>query len=376
MAGDPTLPISYGLKGAGNLVKRAGASMGGISKEAFEQATTKTGRKQMEKLVGQEYNLGKKIERIFSKPYAYIPETKVVDDAISEMDKIPISNMVNALRSSLVPNAKTTGAIAANKKINNLINMIEETTVKPASKILNSAGVPAVPKQLKKITHLSPEAYRNLRMQLDEDINWKAPSAEYLGKAMMRARMAGMNDLILAAKEAGQDAYIPAMKSMSNKLKVFEKIKEKAGKNPEAFISHLFGSNKTEFQNLMKELEQVTGGSFLKEAKIMKLAKEFGPEGKVGLIPRQMSGRSALGGIGTIVGTQYAQTPLQYALAAIPTLLSSPGLTTRATGALRTGGKAINKIAPSAYVANPISSAIDRRKKAMQDSIRYGGSNE
>lgn len=365
MAADVTNVVPFGaVKGAvKGAAKGIGKTMGGykkvasattgLGKDVFEVASTKAGRAALEGAAGQQYAIGKKIESFLKDPWSYIPEKQVVDAAIPQMGNIPVNNVVKALNEAKVANAFTPEAKAANKAIDEMKAQIQGVKQLPASKILAPSGAPAIAaKTVKTQTEVPAEVALNIRRQVDRPINWDDPTDTFIGKAYLKVRMALADDLIQAAKNTGNEQYVKAMQGMKQKLSLIEKLQKKVGRNPESFVSNLFGANKTEAQNLIKELSQITGKDFLNEAEVASLAKQLGKDagGKVPILPTHTTGKALLGtGLAGVGGTLAATLGLPAATATVPiaALTMSPAVATRAYGTGRALERGLTKAAPT-----------------------------
>lgn len=158
-------------------------------------------------------------------------------------------------------------------------------------------SVPAAPN----LEVTAPE-YRNLRRKLDVNIDFNSEDGKIVNSALKSGRGTMKDKLIAVAEASGNPEYAAQMRSWSDKLDKLERIKSLLGKTGavrdrriESFISNLFGKNSKHKQQLMQDLDQIFGSNMTGEAKDAFLAAQLGEEGKATLLPRQVTGRAALG---------------------------------------------------------------------------------
>jgi hypothetical protein len=215
-------------------------------------------------------------------------------------------------------------------------------------------------------------AYREIRKELDQlavDAFGKESNKFITAVKMARHQMA--DDLVQTAKASRNTEYVDAMQSMADKLRKADDLKAFLGKSAqtreqraESFISTLFGKNKEERQKAVTAMGEIFGEDFIQQSKLASLAAELGEGGKPSILPRQFTGRSALGPIlsGGIIATGGG------AGSVIPMALSSPRLSSLALGAADATASQGGKLARQLGRFQPIAS-----RTAALSSTRSSG---
>ncbi len=341
LQGKPLQPGAAALEAAGSTVApfiptmvnkgvgRLASGLAGPSEEALRTYGLGFGKgaKKLAENAGKQNEIGLNLVDAIDNAHDFMPEGKIVDDALKNMPPVNISNTIQLY----------TDAIAKLKKPSaGALPLPEER-----------AAIKALEDDLKSLrgssskfpqTKFNAEGVRELRKRIDATASFGDDKAQSIvNKTRIAARTQIKNDLIDAAKASGNPEYETAMKSWSDKLQKVDQIKALLGKGgdtrelrAEGFISNLYGKNKSERQRLVGELGEIFGEDFLSQAKLAKLADELGPEGKPGWLPTQLNGRSALGGIlgSGVVG--YTHNPAY----AAPMLLASPKVAAGTLGTL------------------------------------------
>ena len=348
IASDPTVilgvagkAIGSGLKAIGTkgnqMLGRLAQELSGVSEEALRKVGTGFGKgaKELKAAAGTQKQIGEKLLDALDNFDQYLPEKQIIDDAVKNMPPVNVTNTLKTLE-----DAKTTGMLSGTKKINEEI----EQLVNEISGLANQDGtIPA-------------EMFIELRREIDDIIGdqfGKSTNKYILAAKKARYQMA--QDLVDAAKSSGNDEYVTAMKSFSDKLKLVDDLKGYVGKSAqvrdrriEQFISTLFGKNKSDRQRVVDGLGKIFGEDFLQESKLASLAAELGETGTAGLLPRQFTGRSVLGP--ALAGGSFSAGLGPAAL--VPLALSSPrGAAMSLAGAdalgkgLSATGRAVNESA-------------------------------
>lgn len=270
----------------GKLAGRLSEEMSGVSEETLREAGTKAGRKGLQEASGKQFEIGQELIDLIESGSKNIPEGEAVKKALKQMGDMSLKDAKEALEASkvspiggrLLPNEK-----AANKKIDKFVDILSEGPEKAAK--------------------VSAEEFRDFRKRFDTSVDFStSKGSNIVNKALKNTRTAMKDALIDQAKKSGNEEYISAMKTMSDKLTKFEEIKsllsadpKKAKQRAEAFVDRLFGKNNTHKQQLIEDLDQIYGGEILKKTKAAAQAGELGKGGKASLLPRQFTGRSLLG---------------------------------------------------------------------------------
>ena len=178
--------------------------------------------------------------------------------------------------------------------------------------------------------------YRNLRRNLDVTIDFDSEDGKLVNEALKKGRTTMKDELIKAARESGNPEYEKQMVAWSDKLDKLDGLKKYIGKTDQArekriesFVSNLFGKNSAHKQQLMEDMDKIFGTEMVEKAKTAQLAGQFGEDGKAGLMPRQFTGRSALGAVAGIGTGLVTGNPFLSILA--PFLLASPKVASRVT---------------------------------------------
>lgn len=325
VAGDPTAlvsPIGKIAKGASKIgnktLGRLASELSGVSEETLRKVGTGFGKgaKELKNAAGSQKQIGEKLLDALDNFDQYLPEKQIVDDAIKNIPDVNISNTINKLNSS-----KATGHLKGTQQINKEIDDL----VGELSSIADPNG------------NIPAQKFIEVRREIDDIIGdqFGKSTDKFIGAAK-QARYQMAQDLIEAAKQSGNEEYVSAMKSFSDKLKLADELKGYVGKSSqvrdkriESFISTLFGKNKSDRQRVVQGLGEIFGKDFLNESKLASMAAELGDEGVAGLLPRQFTGRSALGAALSVGGAGIGLGPASV----IPAALSSPRI---AAGSLAT----------------------------------------
>lgn len=294
MASDPTLPLSFMGKLAGKagkqiakkvveapnkLAGQIAQELSGVSEEALRMSGKKAGSKVLQKAAGTQKKIGDKILSSLDDYEAFLPDRIQISEALDNMPNISTKKTIKVLSESIDPKAIGKGK-SANEKILGMIDDIE----KQYGKKLNS------------------KAFFSLRKKIDNEIgdSWGKESSAYID-ALKKARHQMKEMMVTAGEKSGNPEYAEAMTSLAHKMDVIDKLKgyigksqKVRGKRVESFVSNLFGKNKTEAQELVKDLGDVFGQDFLEQSKLARLAGELGEGGKAAFLPRQTTGRSLL----------------------------------------------------------------------------------
>jgi hypothetical protein len=310
------LPVAAAGVGAvakwtnGKLGKLA-EGLSGVSEEALRVhgAGFGQGAKDLAQAAGKQGEIGKNLVDALDNLDDFLPEKAAVDRALKEIPAVNISNTLGSLEK-----AKTGGVLsssrATNEKIDGLIKDI-------AGAADETGNIPA-------------EKFRAIRKEIDELVGdaFGKESGKFV-TALKQARHQMASDLVESAKVSGHPEYVEAMQSMADKLQKADKLSSFLGKSAttrenraESFVSNLFGKNKAERQEAVKAMGEIFGEDFLQQSKLASLAAELGPEGKAGILPRQLTGRAALGPL--LAGASgHFVTP---GAGVVPLALSSPRL--------------------------------------------------
>lgn len=318
--------ISVVAHGGNKLLGRLAQEFSGVSEDALRTYGSGFGQgaKDLAASAGKQHEIGQKLVNVLDNLDEYLPEKVVVDKALHEMPPVNVGKTVVVLEQ-----AKKGGALASTRATHGKIDGLIEDLKGAADE---TGHVPAV-------------QFRAIRKEIDDLVGdaFGKESGQYVS-ALKQARYQMADDLVKSAEASGSPEYVEAMKTMAQKLQTADKLKSFLGKSAqtrdnraESFVSTLFGKNKTDRLQAVKAIEDLFGGDFVAESKLANLAAELGPEGKAGLLPRQFTGRAALGPTVAALGGHFVSP-----FAAMPSLaLSSPRI---ASGVLA-GSGALSRLA-------------------------------
>ncbi len=279
-------------------IGRLASGLAGPSEEALRTYGLGFGKgaKKLAENAGKQNEIGLNLVDAIDNAHDFMPEKKVVDDALKGMPEVNIAKTVQLLQDQVdkLKNPVAGAAPFAEEKA--AIRALEEDI-----KALRGSST-RFPK-----TKYPAEGVRDLRKRLDATASFTDDKAtSIVNQARIRARTQLKNDLIEAAKASGNPQYVDAMETWSKHISDVDEIKGILGGNgttrqqrAESFIANLHGKNKTERQKLVGKLGGLFGQDFLEKAKFAKLAEELEPstalrasDGKPGWLPTQTTGKA------------------------------------------------------------------------------------
>lgn len=169
-------------------------------------------------------------------------------------------------------------------------------SVPDAKEIINKARanvekIPELPSPV-----LSANQLREMRQILDVKYPKETDLTGDKGAYIANIRGLMKNKLEQMATDTGNEQYIPDMAQYASDIKDENLLKRKLGKtsegqryNKESFASNLYGDNKTELQDAVKNLDKRYGTNVSEGARNVSLAKTLGPSGKVVIVPKEAS---------------------------------------------------------------------------------------
>lgn len=315
-------------KGGRKLLGRTLQETTGVSEEALSKFGTGIGKgaRELEEASGTQFEIAQDLVNRLDNIDDALPNKADIDQILAQSPDISTKNVIKTLN-----DAKTFRPVGegkgANKKIDQFIKDIEEQSL---------------------LGSLTASDFRNLRIQIDREIGdqFGKESSAFIS-ALKKARNTAKEDLL--ANTPSEFADI--MKEFTEKLGVADRLKAELGKTAstrearaEAFVSSLFGKNKTVRQRKVQEFEDLFDGDFLIRSKLARLASELGENGTAGILPRQFTGRSS---IGPITGGAIGGLPG----AAIGAAASSPRIAAGTLGTLDIIGEKASKLGPQAKPA-------------------------
>lgn len=325
--------LKRGLKGANKFLGAAAEELSGVSEEALRKYGTgyQSGSKEMIEVAGKQNELGNKLLDMVDNFEDYLPENKVIGNALKNMPDMDISKTLKIIDDEIAKfPLKRTNSKSIDRLQTLRDDLSEAKTLKGRTDVIPgkvtreatySAGRgPHNPRKLIKpeiktntVTIRTPDRiirktimpsskYYNNRIQIDDLVDWNKPGAKNLDKSMLKIRTSMANDLVETAKKSGNAEYIGAMTMLSDKLQTRDKLFSILGNSSQArenrvgsFLDNLFNRNKETRQAIIKDVGDIFGKDFISQAKLIELADQLGPKGKPTLLPRQKTGRALLG---------------------------------------------------------------------------------
>lgn len=318
--------VKGGVKLGNKLLGRAAEELSGVSEEALRTYGLGMGEgaKKLQAAAGTQHQTGQKLVKMLDNLDDYLPEKDVVDQALQQMPAVNVAGTIQRLQG-----AKTGGALSSSRATNAKIDELVSDLTGAADE---TGNIPAA-------------KFREIRKEIDDLVGdaFGKESNKYVS-ALKEARHQMADDLATTAEASGKPEYVDAMRSMAQKLRKADDLKAFLGKSAqtreqraESFISTLFGKNKEERRKAVAAMGEIFGEDFLAESKLAGLAAELGDEGKAGLLPRQFTGRSALGPSLAVLSGSFG--PLGAALP--PLALASPRIAAGTLEAARLAGKGL-----------------------------------
>jgi len=294
--------LSKAMRGAGKAaeltnrgVGRLAEEMSGVPQEALRAYNDPIQKAKMAANAGRESEIGQDLLSAIDRPDKYLPEKQAVDEALENMGDMSIRSAIDALegaKGAAVAGRLSPEKAAANAAIDKYITFLRGGDV---------------PEDIAKAAPVSAKEYRKLRQDLDAPVRWDDEGGAIVNSALKAGRTTMKNELLKRAAESGNPGYAKAMESWSDKLDKLDRIKKLLGKTGEArdkrveqFINNLFGKNSEYKQELMRDLDGIFQSDITGRAKAAQNAQALGPGGVPTWLPRQMTGRSGLGLVGSI----------------------------------------------------------------------------
>lgn len=342
--------VAKGAQGVNKLIGGLAEELSGVSEEALRSYGTgfSKGAKEIRDSAGKQKEVGAKIlDAIDNMDEMMTGDKKAVNESLSRMGKVSTDNLKNVLEKAKVAaeDFASEADETLNKKLDDLIGRLPD--------------------------EMDATAFRKRRARFDAMIGdaFGKESGEYV-TVLKKARSQMQSDLVNTAEKAGETQFAESMRSMHEKFDVVDDLKRSLGAKDktresriESFVSNLFGKNKEARQEMVQKLGDIFGEDFLKEAKLIRIAAQLGPEGKPSWLPRQFTGRSILqaaggGGVGYLVGGGEG--------AAIGAGLGSPRLATL-------GLRAMDRTGQGVRIASPY---LNRLQHPVRSGLRYRASEE
>jgi hypothetical protein len=262
----------------------------GMPAKVLKAAGTPEGLNALKQVQGKAYEIGQNLVKSVYNPWDAIPESKVIKEILPNLPSSGSTDIIASLRKHFIENP-ISELKPLNDKILNKMNEIQSMAMQ------NPDG------------KLSAVDLANLRQQIDKviDDNFGQGVDSYLS-ALKDARHAIKESLLKSANESGNIEYASTMKTFANKLDLVDKLKGKLGENisqgqdkAQGFISNLFGKNRTNTQETLKNFDAAFGTNYFEQANAAHLADYLNPDGKLPLFTKWPTGRSGmLGKLGAV----------------------------------------------------------------------------
>ncbi len=265
-------------------LKSVASQLTGISGEALSVLSEKGGRKKLIDFSAKTKEIGDNLIGMLDnidKNYKYEDQLKL---ALGNMPDINTQKIKDVLKSEI---EKIEGKVFINKEQRAALPQLKE----------EYAQLSKLPKTM------TAKDFRDFRKELDIDINFDNDGAKFFDNVMQTVRKEAKNNLIDAS--AGTP-YKETMQNYSKALDARDKLYDaylgKKGlvrnKRIQGFVDNLYGKNKDDAQEMIKNIDDVFGSGFSDQIKLSSLAKEAVKEGKIPFFNTMPTGRSVLGGLG------------------------------------------------------------------------------
>lgn len=254
-------PVKFG----NFLLGKLASQLSNVSEATLRKWGTGLGKgaKELKDIHGKQQEIGGQILDALNNFDDYIPEKKVVDQALEKMPNISMQKTVETAKQALsdIPMQNT--------------NAAEVNKLKAVLKDIESKG-----------PEISAKEFKKLRAQIDNIADWNSPGAKLTDDAAKKIRRSMADEIITNAEASGHPEVAPAMKQWAEKLNKRDAILEEIGANAKTrekkvgqFLSTLFNKNKETKQKALADISEVFGEDFVKKAKIVQMSDEIIADG-------------------------------------------------------------------------------------------------
>jgi len=254
-------PVKFG----NFLLGKLASQLSNVSEATLRKWGTGLGKgaKELKEIHGKQKEIGGQILDALNNFDEYIPEKKVVDQALEKMPNISMQKTIETAKQALsdIPMQNT--------------NATEVNKLKSVLKDIESKG-----------PELSAKEFKKLRAQIDNIADWNSPGAKLTDDAAKKIRRSMADEIIANAEESGHPEVAPAMKQWAEKLNKRDAILEEIGANAKTrekkvgqFLSTLFNKNKETKQKALADISEVFGEDFVKKAKLLQMSDEIIADG-------------------------------------------------------------------------------------------------
>lgn len=355
--------ILKSAEGLNKVTKGLASELSGISSEALEIARTKRGREKLILMAGRSKQIGDKLLDKMDNIDQYYKYEDQLKTALNDMPEIDSDNVIKTLESEIKKLGNLPNELAAKGRLEGYLDGIKKDftkTIETKEKIGTESGDfftdwgSPVGKDIYKTTKkevlgsIPALKFRDLRRRLDVSIDHNQEGADLFNNAMKKARHQAMVDL----EEAGKGTpYAETINNYAEMLKARDRLYSKIGKRSdiredriESFTANLFGKNKTNRQDIVKDIDDIFGENFTEQIKLSTLADEIVKEGGIPYFASQTTGRSLKGELGSgvqaMIGASTGQ-PWMFGTAAGTLALSSPRFAPKMLNAIDATGRGL-----------------------------------
>lgn len=236
------------------------------------------GAKELKAMSGKQRDIGKNLLDALDNFDEFIPEKQIVDEALSKMPPVSTSNISAGLDKAIEGislKASNKGQIAKLK--NNL-------------KDIRSKG-----------DMISAEEFKNLRGDIDKLIDWSDNKMTLTNNILKDVRTSMKDELVNVAEQSGNPQYKEAMMGWTDKLQKRDALLEEIGASSKTrnkrigtFMSTLFNKNKDTRREALKNVQDIFGEDFMKQANLVQMADEILQPGSnmAKFLPNQTTGKA------------------------------------------------------------------------------------
>lgn len=337
--------LAVTTKFANAALGKLASQLSNVSEETLRKWGTGLGKgaKELKEINGKQKEIGDKILGALENFDDYIPEKKIVDDALEKLPAISMKNTIAAAKSALndIPMKNTNSAEVT--KLKNVIKDIED-----------------------KGEELTATEFKKFRAQIDNIADYNSPGHKLADDAAKKIRTSMKDEILKVAEESGNPEVAPAMKAWSEKLGKRDAILEEIGANAKTrekkvgqFLSTLFNKNKETKQKALADISEVFGEDFVKHAKLLQMSDEIvSPGGGAKLLPNQTNGKA---GAAMSPGlTQVATGVLSGNPTLISTGLATMGAASPAVASKMLTGTKLADVALDALTTKQVASQVSR----------------
>jgi hypothetical protein len=249
-----------------------------LPEETLRLAGTKEGRQLLAENKGAAYKIGQEFVQNVYNPIDAFPEAQTVKAILPILPPVKPDNIINALQRQIKSNpppklVKTYESIAKD------IEWVQNTAD------ANGGVIPV-------------DELLTMRQHVDDLIDgaFKQETPTYI-TALKQARHEIRMGLENAAVESGNPEYVTAMKGISNKLEILDRIKDRLGHDVqtgenrgESFIRNLMNKGNAKYREVLQDYDNVFGSNILERANSAHLADQLTKSGKLPLMSKWNTG--------------------------------------------------------------------------------------